>query len=235
MAQDTQQSTFSQLLGRSLIMAIPGMISGVGQGIGASDPRQPYRGLGTGLAAGIAPMQGFAGQMMSQQMQEEAQDRRRKQARSEYATDTELMVGRESRLAEARRAMEEKYGAPQYRRETELMAEREAVLEGARKKRARAGYVEDTDLMIGRQKAIKQSEREQEAQDVEFRRQQEESQAQRDRERFRKITGIQLGMKGLDEQSKLFAAQIAASQMLPTPAMRMTGMRAASNIMGARQ
>lgn len=171
MAQNNEQSTFSQLLGRSLVMAIPGTLSGVGQGIAASDPRQPYKGFGVGLSTGIAPMAAFGGSMIE-----------RSQANEQYDADTERMLKRQAK--------------------------------------------------------VRQFAREQQAEDIRASRQTESEQASSDASRFRKMGklpgGMQLGMSGLDEQSKMFAAQFAASQILPSPAMRMSGIQAARKILGGK-
>lgn len=171
MAQDTQQSTFSQLLGRSLVMAIPGMMSGIGQGIAASDPRQPYKGFGVGLSTGIAPMGQFGASMIDRQMANEQ-------------------------------------------------------------------YDADTERMLKRQAAVRKQAREQQAEDVRSTRSLEAEMAASDAARFKKMGkqfgGIELGMKGLDNQSKMFAAQVAASQLLPSPAMQMSGIQAARQILGGR-
>lgn len=171
MAQNNEQSTFSQMLGRSLLMAIPGALSGVGQGIAASDPRQPYKGFGAGLAAGIAPMAQFSGSVIDRQMANEQ-------------------------------------------------------------------YDADTQRMLKRQTAVRQHAREQQAEDIRSSMAIEQEKAAADAARFRKMgkmkTGIELGMRGLDEQSKMFAAQFAASQVLPSPSMRMAGVQAARQILGGK-
>jgi len=173
MAQNTEQSTFSQLLGRSLLMAIPGTLAGVGQGIANADPRRPYQGFGAGLSTGIAPMAKFAGGMIERDLANEQ-------------------------------------------------------------------YEQDTERLLKRQRAVRKMGREEQAEDIRAARALESEQAAMDAERFRKMgkpktmTGINLGMKGLDDQAKMFAAQFAASQALPTPAMRMSGIQAARQILGGK-
>lgn len=173
MAQDTQQSTFSQLLGRSLLMAIPGTLAGVGQGIANADPRRPYQGFGAGLSTGIAPMAKFAGGMIERDL-------------------------------------------------------------------ANDQYVQDTERLLERQRAVRKMGREEQAADIRAARDLEAEQAARDAERFRKIKeqdglgGISIGMKGLDDQAKMFAAQFAASQAIPNAGMRMSGVQAARQILGGR-
>ena len=171
MAQNTEQSTFSQLLGRSLVMAIPGALSGVGQGIAASDPRQPYKGFGVGLATGIQPMAKFAGSVVERDMANEQ-------------------------------------------------------------------YDADTERVLKRQKSIRQQAREQQAEDIRASRQMESEFAAEDAARFKKMgkqfDGIELGMRGLDEQSTMFAAKLAAAQILPTSPMKMSAVQGARQILGGK-
>lgn len=171
MPQNNEQSTFSQLLGRALVMAIPGTLSGVGQGIAASDPRQPYKGFGVGLSAGIEPMAKFGSASIAQDM-------------------------------------------------------------------ANQQYEEDTQRVMKRQKAIRQQAREQQAEDFRASRELEAEASASDAARFKKMgmraDGIELGMSGLDEQSKMFAAKLAAAQILPTSPMKMSAVQSARQILGGK-
>lgn len=223
MAQNTEQSTFSQLLGRSLLMAIPGMLSGVGQGIAASDPRQPYRGLGVGLASGIQPMQRFAGSVIDQQM-----------ANEQYEGDTARAIKRKKAFDIA-----DQEGAEQrFDTETERMLRRRKAIKEAEEAGADQQYDIETERMLRRRKRVGEVAREEQAADIEANRQLTQQQAAEDAARFRKMrdmtAGINIGMRGLDDQSKMFAAQFAASQILPSPAMRMSGIQGARQIFGGQ-
>ena len=223
MANNNEQSTFSQLLGRSLVMSIPGMLSGVGQGIAASDPRQPYRGLGVGLASGIQPMQRFAGSVIDQQM-----------ANEQYEGDTARAIKRKKAFDIA-----DQEGAEQrFDTETERMLRRRKAIKEAEESGADQQYDIETERMLRRRKRVGEVAREEQAADIEANRQLTQQQAAEDAARFRKMrdmtAGINIGMRGLDDQSKMFAAQFAASQILPSPAMRMSGIQGARQIFGGQ-
>lgn len=249
MANNNEQSTFSQLLGRSLVMSIPGMLSGVGQGIAASDPRQPYRGLGVGLASGIQPMQRFAGSVIDQQMANEqyegdtARAIKRKKAfdiadqegaDQRFDTETERMLRRRKAIKEA----ESGEIAGEYDAETERMLKRRKAIKEAEEAGADQQYDTETERMLRRRKRVGEVAREEQAADITANRELSRQQAAEDAARFRKMrdmtAGINIGMRGLDDQSKMFAAQFAASQILPSPAMRMSGIQGARQIFGGQ-
>lgn len=107
MAQKTNGGTFSDSLSTALLMAIPGMMKGVGQGIYASDPRQPYKGLGAGLAAGSESMSGLSSAVVGQQMKEQS-----------YERGTQQMIERQRAMTKAEREMQQEeaeYNAKQFK------------------------------------------------------------------------------------------------------------------------
>jgi hypothetical protein len=107
MAQKTSGGTFSDSLSTALLMAIPGMMKGIGQGIYASDPRQPYKGLGAGLSAGAESMSGLASAVAGQRLKEQS-----------YERGTEQMIERQKALTRAGREMEQEeaeYNAQQFK------------------------------------------------------------------------------------------------------------------------
>ena len=88
-------STFSENLGRALLLSLPGAIRGMGEGIAASDPRRPYAGMGAGISAGIAPAMSMAGMAMEQQARESA-----------YKRETDQMIERQKKLTRAEREIQ---------------------------------------------------------------------------------------------------------------------------------
>lgn len=107
MAQMKSNGTFSDSLSTALLMAIPGMMKGVGQGIYASDPRQPYKGLGAGLSAGADSMSGLASAVVNQRLQEQS-----------YERGTQQMIKRQKEMARAGRELEQEeaaYNAQQFK------------------------------------------------------------------------------------------------------------------------
>jgi hypothetical protein len=204
-------------------MAIPGTLSGIGQGIAASDPRQPYRGFGVGMAAGIQPMQKFSGALIDREM-----------ANEQYEGDTARMLARRKALREDEEAgSEERFDA-----ETGRMIRRREAIRTEEESGAEQRFDVETERMIRRGSALKKAERASQSEEILLNRRMEQEQARLDAERFKKFnsdaSGIRLGMSGLDDRSKMFAAQFAASQILPSPAMRMAGIQSARNILGGR-
>lgn len=123
------QMAFSELLKRSLVMAIPGMIGGMGAGIAASDPRRPYLGLGTGLQVGAQSSGAFPTLALGQIMKQEEQDRMRQQAIQDYETDTGLMAKRERVISRERRRSEAEAAAEDARLFRPMMKKREQEAE----------------------------------------------------------------------------------------------------------
>lgn len=110
------QMAFSELLKRSLVMAIPGILGGMGAGIAASDPRKPYLGLGAGIQAGAQASGAFPSLALGQIMKQEEEERRRGNAIRDYQTDTQLMSQRERIMARSRRQGEAEASAEDARR-----------------------------------------------------------------------------------------------------------------------
>jgi len=143
--------SFSELLKRSLIMSLPGTLSGIGAGISGSDPRQPYKGFGLGFQAAGASSGQYAQLALGQQMDREEREARMKLAGAEYERDTARMIGREEALVrsrtdrERRQAMED---ASRFRSIGGALKPRIEALEGAGVKVGLGGLTERDKFML---------------------------------------------------------------------------------------
>jgi|LauGreDrversion4_2_1035121.scaffolds.fasta_scaffold89192_2 hypothetical protein len=70
---EEQDSGGNSMGNRTLALAIMSGLAGAGAGIAASDPRRPYAGFGTGMAAGAAAPLSFATAGLQQAFKQQAQ------------------------------------------------------------------------------------------------------------------------------------------------------------------